>query len=363
LTNQIQDALGLIYQLTDEQALIFYHILLTIYPYHYFSYTLCSQLLKHNQDKTHLLLKGALHAIQNNEINEAEKLCLEAEKHKSLNLIDYLLHLELLHDSSLITQKLGAIADVINTEIEKSGDDLEGKKKNLKQVLKVYKYLDILNETVDNNEKIIAVYKELSKLNKLTRWYINSLNLLLASRNWAKAEQLAYEAINNALQKGYENATTKDIVVIYQKLDIIYDNFEQSSQKRADVLERLGRALLNDSQLEAAEKIFRKAHSLFGSVEQAFSLAEALSQQNKIGEAVMLYYETSSLALAKSEFVQLQKCVESIKRIDPTLNILDVQKRTNLFTQSTMIQLVTSLDEAKKEIQTLKEKVDKLEKA
>ena len=321
---------------SPEHAIYLYRHLLIQRPDQLELYSILSKLLKTPEEKAHILLKGACHAMQTRDYKSAERLTHEAMAETENSFIDQLIALDLLKKQkgpSAIKEKLLAIAEIFE------------QKELTEQMLRTYKMLYQIKKAPEYSQKIIEAYEKLQKPSKQTNWYVTTLSLFIEQKDWPNAHKVAQEALKKA------NQVQK--IPLYEKLEVVYTHW--NNHELEDLWGKLGKAYQIYGQITAAEKTYRKLFETFHGFDQAIALAQILSQQRKIKDSVQTYYEASIQALLEENTEKLTLSTREIKTIDPHMRQLDPNQRMHLLTQSHILKLNEKISAQNERISILEE--------
>ncbi len=275
-----------------NQALHLYKQILIIDPCQWDVYQPLSRLLTTPEAKAHILLKGAWHALESEKYVIALELAKKANKIYEDSLIDRLFDLECYKDApDHLKRKLLTLAQFYE------------QKNLIPSMVKLYKRLARLNYNSTYYQKIITYTSENNKIH----WTLTWLSEAIDNKDWPSAEYAATTTLK----------LTNDPIPILCQLETVYTHWHNNQLNH--ILHRLGIEYLLTSQIDLAEKTYRKAYERLQSQENALSLGEILQKQNKIQESVQLYYEASNLALRTNNLENLQLSLRKICDIDPTL--------------------------------------------
>ena len=291
-------------------------------PEHLEIYPLLANLLEDPKGKAHVLLKGATHAIAAQDHNMAAKLCEDVE---GTSFEDTLVFLDILknkEDPSLIEEKLLSAATIFK------------EKEMYEELLKISKMLYQNNPTVKYCGNIVLAYRLLGNTQKHYKWMLILLNILIKEKKWWKAEQYAI-AFLTVIEEDKK-------INVYEKLNTIYSNWK--GHKLSNLLSSLGKAYLQNNQLEAAEKTYRRAFKQFHTFEHIIGLAETLKERGEIKQSVKAFYEASCVALLKADYQNLSSCIEKIKRIDPNFLELTLNERMHLLSQTHILSFSAKVE-------------------
>ena len=341
LSNQPEKAMKLAIQSSQilseqnpEQAITVYKKLLTQNPEQLDLYFCLARLLESSQERAHLLLKGACHALKARNYETASRLCQEANTCFQDSFFDQLVNLDLLSKQEkfpAIKQKLLSLAKAFE------------EKELTKQMLQTYKMLFQIEKEPEYCEKILAAYKKLKKPHKQAEWYITCLSLLIDAKKWSQAEKIAHEALKKA------NEFQK--VFLYKSLEKVYTNWH--GYELQNLWPKLGKTYRESKQLAEAEKTYRKAYERFHRFEEVLALAETLKDSGKIKESVQTYCEAAAKALLEQNTERLLLCTREIKQIDPHLQHLDLNQRMHLLNQEHILRLSEELYTSRQKIASL----------
>ena len=254
-------------------------------------YLILANLLEDSQYRSHILLKGATHAIELQEYNMAKKLCAAANR---TSFEDTLVFLEVLESKE---------------ELLSSAVTIFEEKEMYRDMLKASKMLFQNNPTAQYCEKIVRAYEKLKKPQNQLKWTITLLGLLIKEENWSKAEEIAKQAL--------QQVEEVEKITIYEKLETIYSHWH--GYELSNLLNKLGKAYLQNNQLDAAEKTYRKAYEKFHTYNNIIRLAEVLDEKKDITQSVKAYYEASTVALVSGDYQQLSLCIKKIQSIEDTV--------------------------------------------
>ena len=309
-------------------------------------YSFLAALLETPQEKSQVLLKGALQALQNGDYTAAESLSQEAESFSEDSFVDQLIFLDLLKkqgQAPRVKQKLLHLARAFE------------RKDLIEQMLQAYKLLFQIERSPEHCQKILTAYVRLQKPQKEFEWSLTYLSLLIEKKEWQQAEMTAQDT----LQKAQES---RQRIFLYEKLEKVYANWH--GHELEDLWGKLGTAYRESGQLDAAEKTYQKAFERFHGFQQAIALAEVLRETGKPQESVHIYYEASVEALLEQNTQKLSLCAREIRIIDPHMQQLDLNQKMHLLTQTHILKLSEELQIANRKIessgkieQSLKEKV------
>lgn len=320
-----------------QEVIALYKQTLILAPDSFHIYCALESLLENPQEKAHLLLKGACHALQKKEYQNAQDFYQKAESYQPDSFIDQLIYIELLKQHSqgeALKDKLLSLAKTYH------------QKQLFPQKLQVYKMLIHLENNPFYYRGLIRTYEQLQKPHKALQWRQKLLPLLMQNQDWQAAEALAQEILKDIPQS----------LPLYENLETIYTQWQ--SHKLCDLYAQLGKAQLKNHQIVQAETTYRKAFEHFHTLEHALALAETLQEQNKIVESVQIYYEAATIALMDEHFNIFHQCVQRIRQIDPKLRHLDLTQRMHLLAQNQIFQLQKEGREMRAEISKLQEKLD-----
>lgn len=325
-----------------KQATTLYKHILRDHPVEFPFYFSLAALSESPQEKSQILLKGAIEALRQEDYKAAEKLIQEAGIHSGDSFIDGLVSLDLLKKQGQIPgikQKLLYLAKTFE------------KKQLPKQLLRVYKMLFQIEKNPEYCQKILSAYQTLKKPQKEFEWALISIALLIEQKKWGQAENLAKQS----LKKSPEALKR---VALYEKLEEVYTNW--NGHKLQDLWPKLGKAYQQSKQLALAEKTYRKAFERFHGFKEALALAEALKGSGKMQESVQTYYEAAVEALLEQKTERLSLCTRGIKQIDPHLQHLNLNQRMHLLTQEHILKLSKELYKSQQKIASLEQVVQPL---
>lgn len=280
-----------------------------------------------DNEKAHLLAKGASQAFEMCDFPRAQELCAQAESLKPELWIDQLVQQDVLR------HRLGEEA-VVTKLVEVAKTCLSGNL--LKGALDAYKTLLRTSSCPDEVKqeaylRIVDIHLELQSP-KVQKWGQKCLSFLVERQQWKKAEKVAQKILKVALQP----------IPIYKVLESVYAHLEQK-EELCNLYTQLGLALLNDQQILEAEATYEKACSIFHHLDHHVSLAEVLEKQGKTRKSVQAYWEAGMHALAMSNYALLSKCSKQIIRLDPKLEHLVESQKEQLFYWRDVIKEVNSV--------------------
>ncbi len=319
------------------KAILLYQYILRHDPTQWQIYTILSDLLLHPQDKAHLLLTGACHALENNEYIVAEKLCLQAEQASPNPFLDRLVHLKLLsQDPKQLQTKLLALGQMYETQ------------KDLKQIVKAYRHLTTLDLQPSYCQKILKAQSQLPKPQKALPWALQWLQALLQRKDLQAADAIA---------QGTLQLFPALPIPLYETLAALYADLK--SPKLQEILNCLAKAHQDQGNKPQAEKIYREAYEKFPTLEQALALAKILHANNNIPQAVPTYYEAATLAFLQGSLTQLGPILTELQQIDPLMQHLNTTQKVHLLTQKHLHQLSKELKESNSQVSQLSMTLDK----
>lgn len=317
-----------------EQAMLIYRHLLAVAPNQWNAYSSLANILQDPREKAHILLVGACHAIEANELTKARKFCEQAENYHNESFIDLLIDIDLrLKEKSDVKEKILSMAKLYE------------RKNLIPQMIQSYRVL--LKDDKSFIDNIIQGYLKSNKPQKARTWSLYWLSMLINNNQWEKAEKILLTELRNSDEK----------IPYFEQLEKIYTNWNRPQLN--DLWRQLGKAYLQKEQLSLAEAVYKKAYDQFNSFEFGLALADTYSKQNKNDLGVQTYYQISSLALLEKRFDQLIHCVNKIKQIDPQLQHLEVSQRVQLLTQQHLIEMGNRIDFLQNELNNTNEKFEK----
>jgi tetratricopeptide (TPR) repeat protein len=324
----------LLSQQIDNLLIHLYRQALTIDPCQWTVYSFLSTLLQDPQEKAHILLKGACHALDSKKYETAQGLSKEAEKNYEDSFIDRLIDIEFLSQQtpSLLKGKLLALAQMY------------AKKNLIAPMVKVYKRLTHLSYDSTYYQEILL--HTTNAANK-TRWALAWLSAAIENKDWGSAQQTALAALK----------MTQDPIPILCQLETVYTQW--NDYELNNLWSQLGSAYLRTDQIDLAEGTYRKAFEKFQSVENALALGETLRKQGKTEKSVQVYYEASILALLSDNLESLDLCLKNIYQIDPHLACFTSAQKTHVAAQSQIIKLSIKLQQANAELKGAKEELSR----
>ena len=301
-----------------QEAIRLYKQVLDLDPCEWTVYPPLSDLLGNPQEKAHILLKGACHALDSKEYETAQRLSKEAEKNYEDSFIDRLIDIEFLtkQTPSLLKGKLLALAQMYE------------KKNLIAPMVKVYKRLTHLDYDPTYYQKILL--HTTNAANK-TRWTLAWLSVAIENKDWGSAEQVALGALK----------MTQEPIPILCQLETVYTQWHDHELN--NLWSQLGSAYFRTNQIDLAEKTYRKAFEKFQTLELALSLGETLRRQDKTSESMQVYYDASVLALLSENLESLDLCLGNIRQNDPTLACFTSAQKIHVVTQSQIIKLSAEL--------------------
>jgi hypothetical protein len=319
-----------------QEALRLYRQVLSFDPCQWAVYQPLSLLLTIPQEKAHILLKGACHALDIKECKIAQEFSKEAEKNYEDSFIDRLIDLEYLSKQSplLLKGKLLTLAQAYE------------QKKLIPAMVKVYKRLTRLAYDPMYYQKIILHTP--NQVN-IIPWSLAWLSDAIENKDWPSAEQVAKTALK----------LTKEPIPILCQLATVYTYWHDHELN--NLWNQLGSAYLRTSQIDLAERTYRKAYERLHSLENALALGDTLHRQSKIPESIQVYYDASILALLNDNLENLDLCLRNILQMDPTLGHLTQAQKIHVVTQSQIIKLSTKLQQTDAELKQLKEQMKSAE--
>jgi len=350
LTHQGKKALELALQTAEvlskqnpELAAQVYRRVLRDHPAQFPIYPCLAALLDSPQEKSQVLLKGALQALQEGDYTAAERLSQEAETFSEDSFVDQLISLDLLKKQGQVPrvkQKLLHLARAFE------------KKELIEQMLQAYKMLFQIERTPEHCQKILTAYVRLQKPQKEFEWSLTYLSLLIEKKEWQQAEKVAQDT----LQKSQES---RQRTFLYEKLEEVYTHWH--GHELEHLWGKLGTAYRESRQLDAAEKTYQKAFERFHGFQQAIAFAEVLSERGKTRESVHTYYEAAVEALLEQNSDRLSLCTREIKQIDPHLQHLDLNQRMHLLTQEHILKLQSQNEKLSNKLSLAQQKIASLE--
>nr|NGX41869.1 Beta-barrel assembly-enhancing protease [Chlamydiota bacterium] len=322
-----------------DEAITLYKQILSQNPNQFDLYPCLARLVDNPQEKAQVLLKGACHAVEQEDYDLAEDFCSEASKYSEGSFVDQLISFDLLkikRNIPAITDKLLLLAKIFE-ERGQSND-----------LLRVHKMLFQIEKQPEYCQQIINAYKKLHKPNKQKEWYLIYLSLLITKKDWPKAENIAKKAL--------KKATEAEKVPLYEQLEVVYTHWEE--HRLENLWSQLGKIYLANRQVSEAEKVYRKAFERFHGFDQAMALADILCHQGKNKQGIEIYYKASLQALEHKDLSKLTLCNRKIKTIDPHFEHVDVNQRMHLLSQASILQYAQALQEAQQKIAAIeKEKL------
>ena len=315
-----------------QEAIRLYEQVLTLDPCQWTVYQALSVLLQNPQEKAHILLKGACHALDSKEYEIAQELSKEAEKNYEDSFIDRLIDIEFLTKQTppLLKGKLLSLAQMYE------------KKNLIAPMVKVYKRLTRLAYDPAYYQKILA---HTSGSANNTRWTLAWLSVAIENKDWQSAEQVALAALK----------TTQEPIPILCQLETVYTQWHDHELN--NLWSQLGSAYLRTNQIDLAEKTHQKAYQKFQTLEHALALGGALHRQNKTQESMQVYYDASILALLSDNLESLDLCLRKICKIDPDLACFTSAQKIHVVTQSQIIKLSTKLQQTNAELKVTNEEL------
>ena len=317
-----------------QETINLYKQALMLFPENEKIYLALEDLLENPQEKSHLLLKRACHAIQNKDYDLAKLLCLKAEQNYPFSFIDQLIQINLLGqqaEQQPLKEKLLQMVQVYH-------------EKNLpSQKLKIYKMLIYLEKDPIYFQQVINAYEQLQNSIKALKWKQKLLLILVEEKHWQTAETLAKELIESKFHS----------TSIYSILETIYTNWQ--IHKLSDFYTQLGEFQIRNQQIEEAEVTYRKAFECFQNLEHGLALADTLRLQNKITKSIQIYYENATNALLDDNLHVFDVCVHQIRKIDPRMQNLDASQKMHLLAHSKIFNLQKEVQDNRIEITRLRE--------
>ena len=321
LTNKKQEALLLVTEtaerLKDQQpneAIRLYKQVLAYIPTHWVFYTLLSSLLDSPSEKSHILLKGALEAIQQKESARAAQFCGEAQEIYADSFTDRWVDLEYLrckNQEDRIKEKiLSLIAYYERTQL-------------LQSSLQACKMLVRLEYSADYCQRIIEGYRQLDKKKKALKWF---------------SVLLQQEELNTSDRKG--NAP------LYKILDQIDDRKDPALSE--DLWSRLGKIYLKHDCLGSAKESFQKAFEVVPTFDNAIQLATIFDKQGTSSKSIPYYYEASNLAFL--DLAKVSLCLQKIDEIDPSMRLLDLAQQRQIALHKQRVALYQELNAMKEKL-------------
>ncbi len=328
----------------SEKSLALYKQAVSLAPNQFELYRKMQSLACNPQEKAHYLFMGVCHALQCKDFPTAESLCSEAKKLSNL-FLDQLMQIEFL-------KKTHANGPQAKTIVEENLQKLAlfyRQNKLFEEQLKVEKLLVAKEEKLSHCKNIAWLYEELKKPNKAAIWYHKQLNFLIQGNELQKADALA----DKILSKDFKE------VAVYETLKAFYE--QQKSEKLSVIYGKLGKNHLEKQQLDKAEVVFNEGLQKFPcSIECAMGLAKVFKLQKKFTESVQQYYAAADIAFVDDQLNEVNRCLQQIKELDPSLKLLQPPQRMNIMLLSKIANLQKEMMDQKKEIADLKKEVNDL---
>ena len=308
-----------------QKAILLYRCLLNHNPTQWKLYPSLANLLSTPQEKAHLLLKGALLAIEAKENSTAEKLCKRAEQEYPNPFIDRLVHLQLL-DRPLLNNRLQTLAQ----SYEESQD--------AKQSAKAYYHLTTIDPHPLYQTKFLQLHSIL-KPQKALQTSLKWLQTLLQEENYPAAETVAQVALDL-----FSKHPLTDPIPFYTALAHLHRH--QNSPKLVETLTHLAQLYQAQGNLPLAEKIYQEIFQTTPTLDNTLALAQILElQKERLSEAVQVYYEAVGLCLLQDNFQRLEETIEKLLQLDPPLQNLKTAQKVQLMTQKHLCQLTKRVQE------------------
>ena len=297
-----------------QEAIRLYKQVLTYDPQQWKAYVPLSQLLKDPQERAHILLKGGHHALEAKDYERAQSFSTAARSSYEDSFLDRLIDLELLkrQNTPLLKEKLLDLAKTYE------------QKKLYLPMVKAYKMLTHLEYNPIYYKKIIT---HAPSPEKALKWNLRWLSAAIENKDWQVAEQVALSALQ----------TSKAPIPLYTQLETIYT--EWHNHELSNLWNLLGKAYLQNKQVDLAERTYRKAYDRFQTLDHALALGATLVEQNKIPESVQTYYEASEIALMSNDLGAVGQCVQKIRQIDASMAHLTRAQKIQMLSQSHISRL------------------------
>lgn len=313
-------------------------------PYRWEVYEKLASLGESPLEKSHLFLKGACHALEKQDKDQALAFARLAASGNGSFFVDHLIDLQLsqppyAEDPEALKKKLLSLAHEYETTA------------CIGDMVKAYKRLCYLDYHPTYYRKLIDGYNTLGKRDQALSWTIRWIPLLIERQEWDQAEQLSLQT----LQEGGPSIT------LWKHLETLYTHW--NTHKLCDLWGQLGAAHEKNQQLETAESVYQKAFDMFHRIDHALSLAQLQHARGATHRSVRTYYEASSLSLVEDNRAALALSLRSIRQIDPQLQHLDPMQKIHLVMQERLCQLQEELVVEKKRVFQLEKELVAVKKS
>ena len=290
-----------------EKAILLYKQLLSYIPTHWMFYTELSSLLKTPSERAHILIQGALAAIESGKHENAKTFCREAHAIYPNSFIDRLIDIDLMEDKtkSQIQGKLCALLK----------DYRMDKSKTFVQVCKMLIRLEYSSKLC---QKIIAwdLQEKLSK---------NALKWLRILKNNESSKALSKVAsFRDPIECGLgdEPEGLLDHSISSEFFTQVPDDAPQ------ELWDCLGSIYLDKNQLGDARACYEKAFMKFPNFNMASKLADIFHKLGSISESVCHYYKASQLA--HLNIGQVEISIQKIQELDPFMTHLSLGEQEQI---------------------------------
>lgn len=286
-----------------------YRHLLSYVPTYWEGYNKLALLMRSDSEHAHVLIKGALEAIKVGEFEKARQFCQKAHEKYPGSFMDRWVDV-------LLAKEEKKPNILTNGEIQKI----------LLSLLKSY-------PIPSNSKSLIQFYRMLLHLNyssqicqKVIMWYL-SQGCSKEAFMWLKV--LEEEQDSSKSGKAADSGVLLQIKGAKDAPEISPDLFMLVPEDAPlDLWNCLVAVYVRNGQLEDAKKCCKKAHEKFRSFEIAIQLADIFFESEQIHESVESYYK--AIGLAGLEIPKVAQCVDAIKRIDPNMDNLSSEQKSQM---------------------------------
>ena len=333
----IQEGTALLESVPPAQARAFGDLLLSQDVTNISLYEHLAALQEDKNKQKQLLLKGALHALQEHKLVEARRLCDQITPTTFEEIL-------IIFQSYSQEDKKGL------TLLEKYA--LEAlTKKQFKPARQAFKILLSHEENHLYYEKLIDSYFEEGKLSKVFSKTIKLTELLVSHTSYARAEEVCERALEAAQDPD-------QTLQLYKKLEFAY--LKTNSPKLEDLWMRLGQTYEGLHDMIQAQQTYEKAQDRFKTQIFSFKLAHLLAQKGQLQESLLVYYTQAEQAILNQDLEGLESCYQEMLKVDPQLRSLDGLQKIHLLSQRQILKLSHELACVHKRLEEL-ERPAKLE--
>jgi len=300
-------------------AIRFYEQALANDPTRWNIYPVLAELHQDSPTKTHILLKGVIHALEHQEHQTAQHLAQSLPPTREETNIKAYPSLQILKRENPIRyrEKLQELADLAKTMRQPS------------LMIKYLKMLTQINYNPDYYKDIIAHTK------KKELWTQIALAAAIENKDWENAQEIAQIAL----------AQTKQPIPILNQLEVVYTNWDD--HELSNLWSQLGQEHEQNNQLDQAERTYRKAYEKFQTLEHGLSLANTLQKQRKHPESLQVYYEATTLALLNDKLETLDTILARMHEMDPSFSSFTTAQKVQIATYKHLTRLSLELKSIK----------------